>query len=229
MYQNEFLAEKLALRGGTALHKLYFHPARRYSEDIDLVQAEPVPIGETLDILQDTLNDFLGKPRRSQKENSVTLIYRMDSEGPPVVPLRLKVEINTREHFAVLGFIKQPFKVVSRWFKGECMITTFQLEELLATKVRALYQRRKGRDLFDLWYGIKEKGADTASIVKIFNEYMRAEGHRISVDDFRGNLETKVGHSGFVEDVVSLLAGNVNYDVKEAFNLIMEEIATRIA
>lgn len=52
MYQNEFLAEKLAFRGGTALHKLYFHPARRYSEDIDLVQTESAPIGETLDVLQ---------------------------------------------------------------------------------------------------------------------------------------------------------------------------------
>jgi predicted nucleotidyltransferase component of viral defense system len=229
IYQNDFLAEKLAFRGGTALHKLYFQPARRYSEDIDLVQVEPVPIGKTLDALQEMLNDFLGKPRRIQKENSATLIYRMDSEGPPVVPLRLKIEINTREHFAVQGYKKQPLKVVSRWFNGECMITTFKLEELLATKSRALYQRRKGRDLFDLWYGIKEKGADPAIIAKIFSEYMKAEGHRITADDFRENLEAKMSHSGFIEDVVPLLAGNVNYDIKEAFNLIMEKIAARIA
>lgn len=154
------------------------------------------------------------------------MTYRMDSEGPPIVPLRLKVEINTGEHFAVLGFKKQPFKVVSRWFEGECMITTFELEELLATKIRALYQRRKGRDLFDLWYGIKEKGASPASITKIFFEYMRAEGHRITADDFRGNLEAKIKHSGFIEDVVPLLAGDIKYDANEAFSLIMGEIAS---
>jgi len=89
-------------QGGTALHKLYFNSARRYSEDIDLVQIVPGPIGGTLDVLQDVLNEFLGEPRRKQKERSVTLTYRIESEGPPVVPLRLKVEINTREHFAVL-------------------------------------------------------------------------------------------------------------------------------
>jgi hypothetical protein len=29
------LASAALLRGGTALHKLFLHPARRYSEDID--------------------------------------------------------------------------------------------------------------------------------------------------------------------------------------------------
>jgi predicted nucleotidyltransferase component of viral defense system len=228
IFQNGSLANLLAFRGGTALHKLYFHTARRYSEDIDLVQTQSIPIGETFDVIQQALNDFLGKPKRSQKENSVILTYRMESEGPPVVPLRLKVEINTREHFAVLGYRKQPFRVLSRWFKGECMVTTFALEELLATKVRALYQRRKGRDLFDLWYGIKEGGADPKIIVKAFSEYMRAEGHNINVDDLIKNLEAKMRHTGFIEDVIPLLAGNMKYDVNEAFRLIIEEIASRM-
>jgi predicted nucleotidyltransferase component of viral defense system len=189
MFQNAFLSEQLAFRGGTALHKLYFNPARRYSEDIDLVQIVPGPIGGLLDALQEILNAFLGKPRRNQKENSAILTYRMDSEGPPVVPLRLKVEINTREHFTVLGFHKRPFRVGSRWFTGECGITTFEFEELLATKVRALYQRRKGRDLFDLWYGLKEGKADAVKVVKLFKKYMKAEGHGISAGDYEKNIE----------------------------------------
>ncbi|UCD86816.1 MAG: nucleotidyl transferase AbiEii/AbiGii toxin family protein [Desulfobacterales bacterium] len=151
MFQDALISEELAFRGGTALHKLYFNPARGYSEDIDLVQIVPGPIGGLLDTLQAVLNIFLGKPRRKEKERSVTLTYKVESKGPPVVPLRLKVEINTREHLTVLGFSKRPFNVRSRWFTGECEITTFELEELLATKVRAFYQRRKGRDLFD-WH-----------------------------------------------------------------------------
>ena len=35
------------------------------------------------------------------------------------------------------------------WFSGRCELTTYALEELLGTKLRALYQRAKGRDLFD--------------------------------------------------------------------------------
>jgi predicted nucleotidyltransferase component of viral defense system len=228
MFQDAVISEQLAFRGGTALHKLYLNPARRYSEDIDLVQIVPGSIGGLLDALQEILNEFLGKPRRSQKERSVTLTYRMDSEGPPVVPLRLKVEINTREHFTVYGFYKRPFMVRSRWFTGECGITTFELEELLATKVRALYQRRKGRDLFDLWYGLKEGKADAAKVMRIFKEYMKAEGHSISAGDYEKNIEAKVKHAGFVEDVTPLLPADMNYDVKEAFSLVIQQIVSRI-
>ena len=42
--------------------------------------------------------------------------------------------------------------VDSEWFSGSGTIITYRLEELMATKLRALYQRRKGRDLFDLWF-----------------------------------------------------------------------------
>jgi Nucleotidyl transferase AbiEii toxin, Type IV TA system len=34
---DEFLRDNLAMRGGTALHKVHLAPATRYSEDIDLV------------------------------------------------------------------------------------------------------------------------------------------------------------------------------------------------
>jgi predicted nucleotidyltransferase component of viral defense system len=228
MFRDTIIAKQLAFRGGTALHKLYFNPPRRYSEDIDLVQVLPEPIGGLLDALQGVLNPFLGKPRRSRKERSATLTYRMESEGPPVVPLRLKVEINTREHFTVHGFHRRPFNVRSRWFTGDCDINTFKLEELLATKVRALYQRKKGRDLFDLWLGLTEGGADPAKVVKIFKEYMNAEGHSIRREDYEENIEAKMKHPGFIEDVQPLLAANIEYDVNVAFSLIREQVVPRV-
>lgn len=147
-----------------------------------------------------------------------------DPEGPPIVPLRLKTQINTREHFAVMGLSKQPFHVHSRWFTGECAITTFALEELLATKVRALYQRRKDRDLFDLWYGLTEGSADAVKIVKVFKEYMKAEGHMIKGLDYMKNIEAKMKHPGFIDDITLLLLADVNYDAKAAFSLISHEI-----
>lgn len=47
--------------------------------------------------------------------------------------MRLKIEINTREHFNVLAMRSIPFKVENSWFSGECNITTYQMEELLGT------------------------------------------------------------------------------------------------
>jgi predicted nucleotidyltransferase component of viral defense system len=61
------LADSLVFRGGTALYKLYFNPAVRYSEDVDLVQARPEPIGETLDRARAVLDPWLGIPRRQLK------------------------------------------------------------------------------------------------------------------------------------------------------------------
>jgi predicted nucleotidyltransferase component of viral defense system len=228
IFQSPFLSERLAFRGGTALHKLYFNIPRRYSEDIDLVQITPAPIGQVIDTLQELLNGFLGAPRRKQTEQSVILTYRMESEGPPVVQMRLKVEINTREHFAVEGYQKQPFAVQSRWFQGHCEITTYVLEELLATKLRALYQRRKGRDLFDLWLGIAEGKADADKIIQIFKRYMESEGQTVDSMRYEKNLQEKMRHPGFLSDLNPLLPADTTYDVQKAYVLIKNEIVDRI-
>jgi predicted nucleotidyltransferase component of viral defense system len=228
IFGNEFLAGQLAFRGGTALNKLYFKPPRRYSEDIDLVQTEPGPIGPILDELQKVLNPFLGVPRRKQAEGTSTLTYRFESEGPPAVPLRLKVEINTREHFTVCGFQKVFFEVRSRWFTGSCVINTFCLEELLATKTRALYQRRKGRDLFDLWLGLTENGADPEETVRVFKQYMEKEGNAVGVLEFEKNLLDKLNHQGFTSDLTSLLIAGTAYDPTTAVVVIQNDIIARI-
>ena len=102
IFEDPQLAGALALRGGTALHKLHFSPPRRYSNDIDLVQLRPGPFGTTIDRLRARLDGWLGVPRREQGQG-VRLVYRFESEIPPVVRLNLKVETNTREHFPVHG------------------------------------------------------------------------------------------------------------------------------
>jgi len=228
IFQDPFLSKGLAFRGGTALHKLYLNLSRRYSDDIDLVQIEPGGIGPIIDKVQEILNSLLGKPRRKQTGDAVTLTYRMESEGPPVVPMRMKVEINTREHFTVDGFRKQPFSVDSRWFQGSCLITTYTLEELLGTKVRALYQRRKGRDLLDLWLGLTGGKANATRIVEIFHGYMKSEGRVVDGRLYEKNLRDKMKHRGFISDIEPLLPADVNYDIQEAFDLVNREIVSKM-
>ena len=48
------------------MHKLYFSPQARYSEDIDLVQVAPGPFDEIFDHLKIALS-FLPNMRREQK------------------------------------------------------------------------------------------------------------------------------------------------------------------
>jgi predicted nucleotidyltransferase component of viral defense system len=228
IFQDSSLASELAFRGGTALHKLYFQKAGRYSEDIDLVQITPGPIGPVLDALKEVLNPFLGEPKRKLSEGNVTLSYRVDSEGPTVVPLRHKIEINTREHFSVMGYQYRPYAVRSPWFQGSCQITTFSLEELLGTKVRALYQRRKGRDLFDLWLGLTEGKARASEVVRIFKEYLKANGQEIKRDEYEKNIQEKIKHSGFKSDLIPLCPAYLKYDLKQGFDLIRREILLKL-
>lgn len=174
------------------------------------------------------LDPWLGRPRRSSSEASVTLTYRFESEVPPVRLLRLKIEINTREHFAVLGYLPLPLMVANPWFTGEADVTTYALDELMGTKLRALYQRRKGRDLFDLWLGLRRGLLAPERVVACFAAYMKHEGRTISRAEFDRNLFDKASNPAFLNDIRPLLSADVAYDAKEAMNLVREDLISRL-
>lgn len=229
IFSDDLLSKSLAFRGGTALHKLYLQPQPRYSEDIDLVQITAEPFGNLADRLRERVA-FLGEPVRKRKENNFTLQYRFESEFPPVQNLRLKIETNSREHFAVLGHTEFLFEVQSSWFTGACNITTYALEELLGKKLRALYQRRKGRDLYDMYKAlVLIPNLDKKAILQCYNRYME-----FSVDQppskrvFIQNMEAKMRDDEFLGDVAALIRPTERYDQATAFDLLLKEIIERM-
>jgi predicted nucleotidyltransferase component of viral defense system len=66
LYQNQTIKKNLVFRGGTALHKLFFEKAGRFSEDLDFVQASPQPIGNTVEAIRASLDHWLGEPKYKQ-------------------------------------------------------------------------------------------------------------------------------------------------------------------
>ena len=160
IFSNPFLADQLAFRGGTALHKLFFSPAARYSEDIDLVRTSKGGIKEIIDALRNCLEPWLGQPKTRQTGQSFKLLFYFFPEISASIKQKIKIEINIHENFSILDRLSKPFAVKSDWFNQDVEVNTFQLEELLATKLRALYERKKGRDAFDLWLAIEEKDFD---------------------------------------------------------------------
>jgi hypothetical protein len=158
----------------------------------------------------------------------VALVYRFDSEIPPVRPLRLKVEINTREHFAILGFVRRRVAVDNPWYASEAQVKTFEMDELLATKLRALYQRRRGRDLFDLWLGITREVVDPQRVVGCFGEYVLREGHSISRAQFEQNLHDKESDPGFLADIRPLLRTDVHYEPATAIKCVRETLIEKL-
>jgi predicted nucleotidyltransferase component of viral defense system len=181
IYSDPFLKDKLAFRGGTALHKIFLSPAARYSEDIDLVQITAEAFGPVIDKIRERL-DFMSRPVVKQKKNNNTLVYRFESETG--IPAKLKIGINCREHFTLYGLQTVDLSTESEWFSGTAQIPTYDLTELLGTKMRALYQRRKGRDLFDLYYAITKGNANTDRIVAAWKHYMTEEGNSVSQAEY---------------------------------------------
>lgn len=228
LFRNPTVSEKLAFRGGTALHKLFLSPPGRYSEDIDLVQIDAGPIGPTLNAIRDTLDPWLGEPRRKRSYGRVTAIYRFETTSRPVQKMRLKVEINTREHFTVLGPRRRQLTVDNGWFTGAADVNTYQLEELLGTKLRALYQRKKGRDLYDLWLAFTTLDSEPSKVVECFERYMDHGGTAVSRAQFEANLANKLNAPQFLADIRPLLPTGVTYDAPAASTLVHERLLSML-
>ena len=229
IFSDVWLANRLAFRGGTALHKLYLQPQSRYSEDIDLVQVKAAPIKETVERLQIALA-FLGMSSVRARRNGFQIIFRFDSEFPPSIRLRLKVETNTREHFTIFGLQPIPYEVNSSWFTGKCEVITYRVEELLGTKMRALYQRKKGRDLFDMYKALTEQtDLDNDDLIHCYREYMRRSVRNPpSQNAYLLNLENKMQDVDFLGDTKALLRPEILYNYQEAYELVRKKLIERI-
>lgn len=228
IFGDEFLASQLAFRGGTALHKLHLLPQARYSEDIDLVQITAGPIKPIMFRLGEVLG-FLPDRVTKQKRYNNTMLCRIQSEGTPPVQLRLKVEINCFEHFTEMGFIKLPFVMTNQWFSGSCDITTYNLAELLGTKLRALYQRKKGRDLLDLYLALIKTDVNTEDIIRCYKRYIgfvvqQPPTHK----QFILNMEEKMQDRDFLTDSRLLLRPDIEFDPHEAYDIVKTKLIDKL-
>lgn len=226
LYNDSHIKDALVFRGGTALNKLYIKPSARYSEDIDFVQKRAEPIGRTINALRELLQPWLGEPSRKITRRSAKLIYKYEAINK--VPAKLKIEINTTEHFQVLPLQKEPFIVKSDWFDGSASIVTYSIDELIATKLRALYQRRKGRDLFDLWYVAHFKLINIEQVIDVFARYCHHNGIHISGEEFIRNLEQKKNYHDFSADMDILLPSEHRWNFEEAYQFVLEKIISRL-
>ncbi len=226
LFNNQLVQTSLAFRGGTALYKGHVYPPQRYSEDLDFVQLRSEPIGNLIHTIRSILDPLLGKPAWRKNYICNKLIYRYTSFNGH--PMKLKIEINTREHFQVQDLLYKNYSMESEWYTGEATITTYQLEELMATKMRALFQRRKGRDLFDVDLIFRNNMADINQTITIFQAYCQHNGTHITGKQFHQNMLLKRATEDFGTDMELLLPESTNWDFNEAFEYVLNNIITKI-
>lgn len=224
------LKDKIAFRGGTAIHKLLFKQPLRYSEDIDLVQMKAEPIGTTVDAIREALS-WLGRCQREQAGHSMHLVFKFAPEVDSQAMLKLKVEINTREHTNLLGIKRYPFALETDWYRGKTEIASFEPEELFGTKLRALLQRRASRDLFDLHEGLKQLTLAPEKVIACFDHYLALEGKPITRAMAEQRMLEKLTRS-LTEDITPLLPAGIRFgeaDAIHAFERVWIDLIARMA
>ena len=194
------LGSELVFRGGTCLHKLWFDRPRRYSEDLDYVRRTAGGIGHILDAIRDIAGSVGFEQVRTDVSRHPKA--RLESTFVNGSKMRIKIEMNTFERSPARPTTFRRLDVDSLWFTGHADVPTFALEELAATKIRALFQRKKGRDLFDLWLAVADGGALPRDIAACFAAY-RPEGW--TENRALANLEAKLGDREFAQDLSLLL------------------------
>jgi hypothetical protein len=146
--------------------------------------------------------------------------------------LTVEVEANVTERRPKYELQWLPFTF---GFRGEAVSTTlasFNIDEMLATKMRAMFQRRKGRDLFGLYWALTVAAARPVDIERVlvaFAHYMGAEGTTVPRVEFITHLEECLAdRAGFCTDMTDLLRVGVAYDPLKAGAYLKTELLARL-
>lgn len=243
IFADSVLTDHLAMRGGTVLHKAHLAPAARYSEDIDLVLAKAMDT-DTLDQhLRCVLTPVLGQPADSLIADAWLAIRNVLRPSKILrttyrfVPLGLqreeviKVEVNLNEHKSLYPLVNVQLDALDD--DGQTVrveARSYDINEMLGTKTRALMQREQGRDLFDLFHAwqlskkvVTPYAVDGAKAMEAFTWYLKQEGTQLGADEANAQLDARLRKHAFRRDMDTLLRpGLPRFDADAAAAVVRE-------
>lgn len=237
IFKDPKLSRQLAMRGGTVLHKGHLAPSSRYSEDIDLVLVANRSHKGIREDVTAALKPLLGRPVESlettvrlavrnlvSKSKIARLVYRYSPASQMAAMADLKVEVNLNEQKALYPLTLVGIDVPSPSGPVKANVVSYDLDEMLGTKLRALLQRDHGRDLFDLWYAWtvseapgSEAKVNPARVGEAFRFYMNQEGSTFSRDEFAAELARRMTSEKFLRDMDGFLPVGRTYDPHRAY------------
>lgn len=159
------VADVLVFKGGTAMRKAYFK-GYRFSEDLDFTISKPVELAfleasiaeVCLNVrVESGLELTLVNLKQTRKELGAEAFEgKVQYVGPRQHrgnPGRIKLDLTAYEQI-LLPKIDLP---LIHGYSDQCQaaIATYQLDEILAEKLRTIIQRAYPRDLHDVWYILK--------------------------------------------------------------------------
>ena len=100
-------------------------------------------------------------------------------------------------------------------------------QDLIIT--RALYQRKKGRDLFDLAYALQNADVNPEEIIRCYRRYMSfVVDASPTYKQFMANMEDKMSDPEFTGDTTKLLRPEIIFDPVASWDLVRETLVERL-
>lgn len=153
LYQTK-RSRKIIFKGGTAVHLIYKAP--RFSEDLDFTVE--LSNGQFQDCFDRTVARLLKEEDVECKERESVAGRRFRLVIKPSV-LRFPVYVNLDFSFREKTFSSIQTNITSEYpILFTSYVTHLSADEIVAEKMKAIMTRRKGRDLYDLWF-LLAKGA----------------------------------------------------------------------
>jgi predicted nucleotidyltransferase component of viral defense system len=141
------IGDKIVFYGGTALRLAYDSP--RFSEDIDLLEIKSFPFHQFKDLASRVAKEQNWKlDDIKDKRQTKFALFKVRDENLKH-PFSLKIELHKKNAHNLtpnLRLVKSPVSILSP------LLLVPDLTELKELKENAIENRRKARDIFDLWY-----------------------------------------------------------------------------
>jgi len=212
-------SRKIYFKGGTAVKLLY--GSFRFSEDLDfasLITGKHLEkmILDSLESLKNETPDVSYKPMETIADSFSGKIFQQLPDFR--FPLTIRLDYSLRE--------KPVLPVASSYLETAFPVTPFPLvchlqpEEMLAEKVRAILNRCRGRDIFDLWFLLSKKVFLDWNLV---NEKMALYKRKVSQAELLGVLE-KFPQGEIRSDLTRFLPSSHRGLIREIKDLTIEKI-----
>jgi predicted nucleotidyltransferase component of viral defense system len=150
----------MVLKGGTGIRKVYVKDYR-FSDDLDFTMLNSKEVPTLTSKIIKCVNtaseesgiSFSSKIKYENTESGfrVTIYFSIIRRGHRA-PNSIKLDITLPENEPILLPVAE--RKVYHIYSDTCtaVVKTYALEEILAEKLRALFQRVRPRDLYDLWF-----------------------------------------------------------------------------